>query len=207
MNKMHTLILLVTLLTLGCGGNSSELGPTTSGKQGSGNASTESTSNESIDDITDDTSIPLVLANLEEIKKTIAESGTPVVLDVWSTACDPCMKEFPGLVSLHEEFGGRLTCVSVCVDYFGSKSRPPERFVDDARKFLKSVNSTLTNYLSTTPDSEVLEGLDVISIPAVLIFNADGTLAKSFVDSGTSPFSYEKHVTPFVREMLEKESS
>lgn len=147
--------------------------------------------------------VPLTLASIDEISKLVAEAGTPVVVDIWSTACVPCMQEFHGLVELHKNHREKLKCVSINIDYIGVKSKPAETYVDDVQKFLNGQGSSLANYLSTDPDGDVYDKLDFESIPAVFVYNADGSIAKKFVDTGEgNAFTYEKDVTPFVDDML-----
>lgn len=148
-------------------------------------------------------SVELELASWEDVEKEIQASEKPVIVDVWSTSCLPCMKEFPGLVEIHKAMGDQIRCISVNVDYIGLKSTPPEDYREDVLAFLQSQNATLTNYLCTTADRDVYEKLSLESIPAVYIYAADGSLAKRFVDADfEAGFTYEKDVRPFVDQML-----
>ncbi len=53
--------------------------------------------------------------------------GKVVVLDVWSTYCDPCVREFPNLVALQKRFGDKVRCISFDTDYSGAAANPPSR--------------------------------------------------------------------------------
>ncbi len=66
--------------------------------------------------------------------------------------------------------------------------------------FLDSVGATgFPTYISSTPSDDVFTSAELISIPAVLVFDADGKIARKFVDAGdTLGFTYEKDVIPFV---------
>lgn len=159
-------------------------------------------------DASSEVAVELTLADWSAVEKEIAAAGKPVVVDVWSTACAPCMQEFHGLVELHNAHGEKVHCISVCIDYIGIKSKPPESYRDAVLAFLKSQNASNTNYLSTTADSDIYEALAIDSIPAVLIYNADGTLAKQFVDAGDDAgFTYAKNVRPYVEQMLSADKS
>ncbi|WP_417735837.1 TlpA family protein disulfide reductase [Rosistilla oblonga] len=150
--------------------------------------------------------VELTLADWPAIEKEIAAAGKPVVVDIWSTACAPCMQEFHGLVELHDAHGEKVRCISVCIDYIGIKSKPPENYSDAVTAFLKSQKAATTNFLSTTADSDIYETLELDSIPAVFIYAADGTLTKRFVDAGDDAgFTYAKDVRPFVEQMLASE--
>src|SRR5436190_23203909 len=49
---------------------------------------------------------PISFAGLN--KAIAAQKGKVVVVDVWSTTCIPCIKEFPELVEIHEKYGDKV---------------------------------------------------------------------------------------------------
>ena len=106
--------------------------------------------------------------------------GKVVVLDLWSTSCEPCMKEFPNLVKLHRERGKDVACVSVSADYAGSKKKPPEYFKERVLNFLTEQEATFDNVLCNVPSDELFEQIKLSSIPAVYVFGRDGKLVKRF---------------------------
>jgi thiol-disulfide isomerase/thioredoxin len=131
-------------------------------------------------------------------------SGKVVVLDVWSLGCEPCMQEFPGLVALQGEFKDGIQCVSANIDFDGRKTHPPENYLTEVNNFLQFTKAKTVNHICATPSDEVYSALDIDSIPAVLVFDAEGNEVKRFVDAGeTRGFTYEKDVAPFVRELLQ----
>ncbi|MEM6365866.1 MAG: TlpA disulfide reductase family protein [Planctomycetota bacterium] len=144
------------------------------------------------------------IANLEiavwpSIRRQAESTGKVTVVDLWSTACAPCIKEFPGLVRLSKVAPAEIACLSVSVDYDGRKSRPPTRYIDRVAAFLTSMKAEFPNFVCATPSEEVFAALRIPSIPAVLVFDADGKLVKQFVDAGaTAGFTYEDDVIPFV---------
>lgn len=139
----------------------------------------------------------------DEIIAAATADGRPVVIDVWALSCEPCLKSFPELVRLHNELGDQVHCVSANVDFDGRRTRPPESYEGDVREFLEASHSTLANYISATASDEVYAELEIPSIPAVLVFDADGKEVARFVDAGeTVGFTYRDHVIPFVRTML-----
>ncbi len=142
------------------------------------------------------------LVGLDETVKKLA--GKPIVLDIWSTSCAPCMHEYPNLVALSQRFPDKLACISLNVDFLGLKSKPPESYLPAVVGFLKKQNSTLINLLSSTSDEEVLSKYNLGSMPAILIFSADGTLLHQLTDSNTGEdgLSYEGDVIPLVEKML-----
>src|SRR5579885_2331113 len=50
--------------------------------------------------------VAVEIKDFDGIQSLIASKrGKVVVMDCWSTWCDPCVKEFPGLVALHKKYG------------------------------------------------------------------------------------------------------
>lgn len=161
------------------------------------------------EDSTDnDAKVMLRDAAWKDVKKYVeSQKGKVVVLDLWSTGCPPCMREFPNLVKLHQKYKGKIVCVSLNVDYAGIKKKPPSYFRPEVEKFLKSKKATIRNYMSTTESDEVLEAVDVFSIPAVFVYGKDGKLAKKFDDSLFKPgkedaFTYKADIVPFVDKLV-----
>lgn len=152
-----------------------------------------------------ETASPEILyGSLDEIQDRIAKTNKITVVDFWSLSCRPCLEEFPGLVRLDQQFADKVQCISVDVDYDGRKSRPPQYYEERVMAFVTSVGATFPNYISTTESDEIYSELDLDSIPAVLIYDADGKLVKKFVDAGdTAGFTYDKQVIPFVKQMMQ----
>lgn len=139
----------------------------------------------------------------QEIQSIAKTSGRITVVDLWSLACEPCLKEFPGLVRLHDTLGSSVQCIAVDMDFDGRKSRPPEYYEQQVIEFLDSVGaSEFPTYISRTPSDEVYASTKLPSIPAVLVYSSEGEIVKVFVDAGESiGFSYEKDVIPFVKKL------
>ena len=140
------------------------------------------------------------IADLEALIKS--KVGKVVVVDFWSTSCEPCVKEFPGLVALHQKYGpDKLACVSFSVDFYGVGS--PDDFRDDVLKFLRSQGATFDNLLSSDASDQVFKELEFDAPPAVYVFNQAGE-AKRFDNSDRAkpPFTYERDVAPYVAQLL-----
>lgn len=141
-----------------------------------------------------------------DLKKFVAkQKGKVVVVDLWSTSCMPCMKEFPHLVELSVKHPRKLVCVSFSCDFYGVAAKPPSYYRPRVEKFLKSKKATFKNYLSTTPSDDLFDEIKLASIPAVLVFGPDGKLAKRFdndeLEDDDDPFSYKKHINPLVEKL------
>lgn len=143
-------------------------------------------------------------ASWETIERFIKETGKLTVVDFWSLACEPCLKEFPGLVRIHRELGDKVACVSVDVDFDGRKTKPAESYRPRIEEFLRSVEATFQNLLCETASDDVFTAIGIDSIPAVLIYDSDGVLLRKFIDVGEDAgFTYEKNVIPFVKQALD----
>ena len=150
--------------------------------------------------------VSLDIKNWDETLELVAQhKGKVVVLDVWSTSCDPCMVEFPHLVELHKQHGEKLVCMSASCDYAGIKSKPPESYRERVLAFLTKQNATFTNVLLNVEADALFEKLELASIPAVYVFGTDGKVAKRFDNDNAKPgedFTYTKDVVPFVEKLL-----
>jgi thiol-disulfide isomerase/thioredoxin len=126
-------------------------------------------------------SVELQILDFDAYQELVASKrGKPTIVDCWSTACAPCLKEFPGLVRLHQKYGDRVACISLSFDYDGGASSP-EDVQGKVLGFLKSKNASFDNVLSSTPSDELSKKIGIAgSIPVVLVFDAEGNLAKKF---------------------------
>ena len=150
--------------------------------------------------------VTLDIKNWDETLALVAEhKGKVVVLDLWSTSCDPCMVEFPHLVELHKQHGDKLVCMSASCDYAGIKSKPPESYRDRVLKFLMKQNATFQNVLLNVESDVLFEKIELASIPAVYVFGVDGKVAKRFDNDNAKSgedFTYTKDVVSFVKKLL-----
>lgn len=154
----------------------------------------------------DETSIQY--ASWKEIHAVAKSTGKITVVDLWSTVCEPCVKEFPGLVALHKSMGDQVHCIGVDIDFDGRKTRPPQYYEQRVADFLSQVGADFTNYICSTPSDDVYGSVELDSIPAVLVFDAQGNEVKRFVDAGESiGFGYEKDVIPLVKQLVSQSES
>ena len=58
--------------------------------------------------------VTVEIKSWEDTQALIAShKGKVVIVDLWSTSCEPCMREFPNLVALHKKFGtDKIACIS-----------------------------------------------------------------------------------------------
>lgn len=152
--------------------------------------------------------VALAMMTWEETEQLIeSKKGQIVVLDLWSTSCVPCRREFPHLVELHRQFGDAVACISYSLDYSGRASRPPETYRDEVLQFLREQGATFDNILGTEPSDVVLiEKLELAAPPAVYVYDREGNLRKRFdnEDPAGEEFTYEGDVIPFVEQLLDE---
>jgi thiol-disulfide isomerase/thioredoxin len=149
------------------------------------------------------TTLPVDFAGFEEQLKKL--EGKLVVVDVWSTGCPPCMKEYPNLVALSTRWPEQVACVSYNVDYIGQKSKPVESYLPKVGGFLEKVKSTgVINLVSSEADSDVFEKLEIASIPVVILYDKQGKLLKKFTEanSGEDGLTYESDIIPAIEAAL-----
>ena len=212
--RQRLVLLGVLLLTMiGCQRNSDEAAtitteysnqPATSGADGENSALAKSTAKEKAAEVEIEVPVGVQFASWEQAEQVAKSTGKITVLDVWSTVCAPCIKELPGLVDLHQELGDKVQCMTLDVDFDGRKSKPPSTYEKDVLSLLTSLDANFPNYICTTSSDDVYAAAEIDSIPAVLVFDANGKLAKTFVDAGESAgFGYHKDVIPFVKSLIE----
>ena len=147
--------------------------------------------------------------NWEQVQAFVAEhKGKVVVVDVWSTSCEPCLQEFPHLVAMQQRHGDDLVCVSFDCDYIGAKNKPVDYYRERVVKALTELKAeTIVNLMSNVAADELFQLMDLDSIPAVYVFDHAGQLSKRFdnrtpAGGGVEGISYEKQIDPLVAELV-----
>lgn len=197
MNKrIHRLLLLTGVVLVGCQSQQPAAQPATSQSApsqagDSGEQALQSAAKVEI--------IQVDFAGFEQQVKKM--TGKFVVVDVWSTGCPPCMKEYPNLVALSQRWPTEVLCVSYNVDYIGQKSKPVESYLPKVSGFLEKQRSTsVINLMSAEADSDVFDKLEIASIPVVMLFDREGKLVKKFTEanSGEDGLTYEADIIPAI---------
>lgn len=159
-------------------------------------------------------SVELKGATWADVEALVASHvGKVVVVDLWSTSCEPCLREFPHLVALQQRHPRDVVCVSFDCDFIGARNKPVDYYRERVLKFLDSQKATtIINLMSTVAADELFQKLDVDSIPAVYVFDAAGKLAKRF-DNRTPAseteegISYELQIDPLVKSLVTQAGS
>jgi thiol-disulfide isomerase/thioredoxin len=134
-----------------------------------------------------------------DIETLIKENrGKVVVVDIWSTYCAPCLKEFPRLLALQKQHGDKLLCVSFNLNYAGLPNQTVETDLPFIHKFLAKQEFQVTNIVSTETDEQVYGQLEIYSIPAILVFDNTGRRIGTVMEEA----AYEKTVSPLVAQLI-----
>jgi thiol-disulfide isomerase/thioredoxin len=144
----------------------------------------------------DEPKVELTSVKLAALKDAVAKhKGQVVVVDFWATFCVPCKAEFPNLVKLHKDLGGRgVACISVTIDDADGKAA--------ALKFLQKQGAAFENFHLDENEKVYQKEFAFASVPTVLVYGKDGALAKKFnADKDENKFTY-KDVRKLVEEMI-----
>ncbi|HVC97205.1 MAG TPA: thioredoxin-like domain-containing protein [Pirellulales bacterium] len=201
MRKTSIVSLLFVLAAVGC--DTAKGPPAGARPAASSTPAAEQTTAEQADD-DEAPGVTLQIKDYDAIVELIkGHRGKVVVLDCWSTWCEPCMKEFPGLVALDEKYGpDKVACISLSLDFEGLSDKKPEEYRENVLKFLKSQRAAFDNVLSSTPADELSKQLKFPSPPTVFVYDQQGELAKKF--EGPDAL-YETKIGPFVEQLIKGE--
>jgi thiol-disulfide isomerase/thioredoxin len=151
--------------------------------------------------------IQLEVASWDDVQTMVGKhAGKVVVVDLWSTSCIPCVREFPQLVELHKAHADNVACISVSVDYTGAEEETPESLREKIAAFLDKRNATFQNVICSDPDLELYDRIDLGAVPAVYVFDREGELKKRFDNDhqeyGDEGFTYAQHIVPLVEQLV-----
>ncbi len=112
------------------------------------------------------------IINVSDLKLILEDGkGSPLLINVWATWCEPCREEFPDLVKLSNTYRDEIRFIGISaddVDELDSKVIP----------FLKNQNAQFENYLIKVREPEdFINLLDKDwsgAIPATFIYDKNG---------------------------------
>ena len=90
--------------------------------------------------------------------------GKPVIVNLWATWCEPCLREMPSLERLQSRLGERIAVLAVSEDRGGDKAVEPVV----AKLALKSVK------IYIDPKSDVGHAFAVRGLPTSVLIDRDG---------------------------------
>jgi thiol-disulfide isomerase/thioredoxin len=120
-------------------------------------------------------SIPKVTKiDIEGLKPLLKPDGRPLLINFWATWCPPCREEFPDLVKLDKEFGGKIDVITISMDDPGD--------IDTlVPQFLAKMNAGMPTYLLHTPDEDAAIKLVTPdysgNLPLTVLYESNGKTA------------------------------
>lgn len=97
--------------------------------------------------------------------------GSPMLINVWATWCEPCREELPDLVKLSDNYNKNIQFVGISVD-------EDEDLYSKVIPFLKNQNANFDNYLLIVVEPEDFINLLYTdwsgAIPATFIYDKSG---------------------------------
>lgn len=139
-----------------------------------------------------------IVKNSDFSSKVAEQKGKVVVVDLWATWCPPCIKKYPTFL---KTFGGKEGVVAFSLAMEENMEEETKARVKD---LLTKFKSTIPNYYAN-PEEKWTDvfGFDG-GLPAVLVYNQEGKLAKLFSsDVSAEPFTYED-VSAFIEKLQTK---
>lgn len=114
-------------------------------------------------------------------------AGTPSVINLWASWCEPCRKELPLLAKADKEYGSKLRILGVDFD---------DPAPDDAIELLKVSGVTYPQLVDR--DSAIRTSLAVVGLPQTVFVDAQGRM----VATERTPFRSYADLTAAIKQHL-----
>jgi thiol-disulfide isomerase/thioredoxin len=207
-NVMRRTLLMGCFALVGCSGQQVE--PTVTSEGTTNESPQQEVASEAAPASVKFESVEVEVANWDTIQAWVQQQrGKVVVIDLWSTMCLPCMKEFPKFVAMSQKYEGQIACASVSVDFIGGPDGVSDELVQRVTEFLVDSQSTMKNFVASDSDETVLGRVEAVSVPVSLVYDAEGNLHQMFAEglgSGENgAFNYANDVQPVVEKLLTAE--
>jgi thiol-disulfide isomerase/thioredoxin len=90
--------------------------------------------------------------------------GKPVVVNFFSSTCEPCQTEMPALEQVHQAAGTKIAFLGLDV----------QDTVASGKAFVESVGATYD--MGRDPDASILQGLGGTALPTTVLLDANGKI-------------------------------
>ncbi|MEJ2116300.1 MAG: TlpA disulfide reductase family protein [Gammaproteobacteria bacterium] len=122
-----------------------------------------------------------------------------VVVDMWAMWCSSCIERYPEMVKLHEKYKNQnIEFVSMNLD-----DREDLESLDLADKFLKKMKANFDHYRMDENLLYAFEKLDLLGIPAVLIYDENGKEQYRLTGDNPNKQFTEKDIEEAIKELLD----
>ena len=130
----------------------------------------------------------VTFTNMDSSKISLkALKGKIVILNFWATWCPPCVKEFPSMLEIMDEFKGQVTLVAVSHDENSANIR---RFLDKLPGTSRAHLKSKSLYLAWDPDKKIAaDHFHVLRLPETIIIDQESRMVRKLVGeiNWTSP--------------------
>lgn len=129
--------------------------------------------------------------------------GSIVVVDFWATWCLPCLERFPEMVKLHGRYAERgVEFASVSLDDVGDAAA-----IAQAERFLaaQETGPGFSHFLIDESVPRAFEGLGLLAIPAVYVYDREGSLAERLTTDDPNAQFTEADVEEAIQGLLARE--
>lgn len=121
-----------------------------------------------------------------------------LVVDMWAMWCVSCIERFPEMVKLHDEYKNQnVQFVSMNLD-----DREDTLSLKKAEKFLTTMNANFDHYRMNENLLHAFEKIDLIGIPAVLIYDRKGNEQYRLTGDNPNKQFTEKDIEAAVNNLL-----
>lgn len=118
--------------------------------------------------------IPVKVIGNDELRQLLTRTGgqKPFLVNFWATWCEPCVEEFPELVKVNGEYGGRgLEFITISMDEMSeAKTGVP--------RFLQRMKSPMPAYLLNMTDQDaalaIIDKDWIGALPLTLLYDGNG---------------------------------
>lgn len=126
------------------------------------------------------------------------QQGNIAVVDYWASWCSPCIKRFPHMVEMYHKYQDRgVSFISLNLDEQGDTES-----IDWANNFLARIKADFPNYHMDENMTAAFERLDLLGLPTVRIYAADGSEAYRLSGDNPNKQFTEKDVEDAILELL-----
>jgi len=156
--------------------------------------------NQSVEESESVTLEPIGFAEWDEQMQSYR--GDIVVVDMWAMWCTSCIKRFPKMVEMNEQYADQgVQFVSLNLD-----DHQNTEAVQQADAFLKEMNATFDNFHMDENLIDAFDHLGLKGIPAVAIFDASGEERYRLTGDNPNKQFTDKDIDEAIQELLEEKT-
>ena len=139
--------------------------------------------------------------NYEQWQQTLEKyKGTVLVVDMWATWCISCLERFPHMVEMNKQFQNQgVTFVSLLLE----DPEEPEA-IESAKAFLIKQKADFAHYFMNENLMLSFDKLDLLGIPAVFIYDAEGQLSHRLTGDNPNKQFSEEDIKDALNILIEK---